>query len=449
MEDKIEETKTEEREVEAGEHGGHPHDQHSNRWSKQALITVAGLLLLGVIAAAVLWARSGGNQSATSRAQAQDSAAAPTAPADCANVSEEQMRQVTVEPAVERALNVERETTGRVGFNEDRLTPVFTNCEGHVVELLVKKGDVVKVGEPLLVIESPDLIQAENDLAAARAAESQAATVQDTARNTLQRARSLHEREAISTKEVQQAEADYAHARDEQHRARASVRFNENRLTLYGKTPEEIEQLSDLGRKYVGKLDSQAVIRSPISGTIVERKVGPGQYVKAGSSEALFLISDLSNLWVLADVYESYMANIRVGVPVTISVAAYPDRVFPARVSFINPTLDATTRTVHVRCEVGSHGGLIKPEMFAKITIGAAVPRRVPAVPAGAIISQGTDSFVLVEETPRRFRRRQVKTGQDLQGYTVIESGLRVGERVATSGVLLVNGLIESGGGKD
>ncbi|HKE04195.1 MAG TPA: efflux RND transporter periplasmic adaptor subunit, partial [Blastocatellia bacterium] len=152
---------------------------------------------------------------------------------------------------------------------------------------------------------------------------------------------------------------------------------------------------------------------------------------------------------VIADVFESYLARIRVGQSVEITVPAYPERRFPARVSFINPTVDSATRTVHVRCSVPNRGGLLKPDMFARVNIEAASPRPVAVVPTVAIFTQGANSLVFVEESPKRFRRRQVEVGREVQGFTVIESGLRPGDRVATRGVLLLDRIIESGGKSD
>jgi cobalt-zinc-cadmium efflux system membrane fusion protein len=220
------------------------------------------------------------------------------------------------------------------------------------------------------------------------------------------------------------------------------VRFVESRLALFGKNAELVEASNS------GGPDRRVVIRAPINGTIVERKVGAGQYVKPDMPDPLFMISDLSTVWVIADVFESYLAKIHVGQSVEITVPAYPERRFPARISFINPTVDNETRTVHVRCSVPNPGGLLKPDMFALIDIGAALPQRVAAVPTGAIFTKGADSFVFVEESPEHFRRRQVRPGRAIDGATVIEEGLKPGERVATRGVLLLNGIIESDGRK-
>jgi cobalt-zinc-cadmium efflux system membrane fusion protein len=404
-------------------------------------LLAAILLPLAVLVVGVLWYRhSGGEQVTTAAAKEAAPPSAPTTPGVVV-ASETHLKQITVEPVATRTLNAEREATGRVGFNEDRVTPVFTPASGHIIELRANKGDVVKAGQVLAIIESPDVIAAQNELAAARAAEGEAATNQDVAREALQRAKNLAEREAISSKDLRQAEADYTRAKNEQYRTRAAVRVAENRLQLFGKSKEEIEKLADLGRKNEGQIDNRLEIRAPINGTIVERKVGPGQHVKPDTADALFLLSDLSTLWVLGDVYESYLAQVHVGAPVTITVDAYPDRRFPARISFINPTLDPATRTIHVRCVVQNSGNLLRPEMFARINIGALVPQTVPVVPSSAIITQAAESFVFIEEAPGRFRRQAVKIGRDLQGLTAVEEGLKGGERVATRGALLLNEL--------
>ncbi|MBI1760848.1 MAG: efflux RND transporter periplasmic adaptor subunit [Acidobacteria bacterium] len=411
---------------------------------------LAVLLLLLLGAGSVLWYRYNNQPTATAAAQsvakpAPAAAAAPeaAAPPGVAQASELEMNQISVEPVIERQLDLERETTGKVGFNEDRITPVFPNCGGRVTEVLVKKGDYVKAGQPLLVLESPEVVAAESELAAAITAESSAATAQDVARKTLERAQGLHEREALSTRELQEAQAAYDRAKDEQHRTRAAVRVAEARLGLYGKTPEEVATLGDLGRKNVGQVDNRVIIRAPLSGTIVDRKVGQGQYVRQEASEPLVLLSDLSSLWVLAEVYESFLSRIHIGAPVMISVAAYPERKFPARISFINPTVDPETRTVRVRCVVQNPNLMLKPEMFARISIGAATPQPFPAVPTSAIFTQGTDAFAFVEETPRQFHKRPVKVGRQVDDHILVESGLRTGERVATHGVLLLNGMVK------
>ncbi|HKC86876.1 MAG TPA: efflux RND transporter periplasmic adaptor subunit [Blastocatellia bacterium] len=440
MQETIEQTKTTEHEIKASERNEHSHEPGPFRRNKRAIFIAAALLTL-CLAAAVIYRAEEGRHSVAPHAEAPSASEAP--PPDVAVATDEQMRQIAVEPVTERTLDVERETTGKVAFNEERMTPVFTPYAGRVLEVSAIKGAVVQSGQPLLTIESPDLVAAQNELAAARSDENKARIALDTAQTVAERARRLNEREALATKDLQQAEADLSRAKDELRRAEAAVRFVESRLALFGKNAGQLVEASNSSAP-----DRLVVIRAPISGTIVERKVGNGQYVKPDTPEPLFMISDLSTVWVIADVFESYLAKIRVGQSVEITVPAYPERRFPARISFINPTVDNETRMVHVRCSVPNPGGLLKPDMFARINIGTASPQPVAVVPTGAIFTKGADSFVFVEESPKRFRRRQVKPGRAINDTTIIEEGVRPGERVATRGVLLINQIIESDGGK-
>jgi cobalt-zinc-cadmium efflux system membrane fusion protein len=209
-----------------------------------------------------------------------------------------------------------------------------------------------------------------------------------------------------------------------------------NRLALLGKSADEITKLEN---SPLDETERRIVIRAPIGGTIVDRKVGLGQYIKPDSQDPLYLISDLSSVWITADIYETDLSNVHAGAPVDIRLAAYPDRDFPARIFAINPTVDPATRTVKVRCVVSNPNGLLKPEMFARIRVGDAVKQKVTTVPSNAILTEGERSYVLVEESSGRFRRREVKSGREVDTNTVVESGLRPNDRVVTSGVLLLN----------
>jgi cobalt-zinc-cadmium efflux system membrane fusion protein len=349
----------------------------------------------------------------------------------------EQLKQIRIEAAREQTIDLNLEATGKVGFNEDRLTPVLAPYPGRVLEVMANIGEVVNAGQPLLVIESPDLVAGVNDLFEARSNVDKAKIALDTAQKSAERAKRLHAQEALSTKDLQAAESDLARAEEDQRRAQSSIAVARNRLVLLGKSADEITQLEN---SPATQADRRIAIRAPIAGTIVDRKVGMGQYIKTESPDPLYLISDLSTVWVTVDIYENDLPHVRAGAPADIHIAAYPDRSFPARISAINPTVDPATRTVKVRCLVPNPGGLLKPEMFARIRVGDAVEQRVVTVPSGAILTEGERAFVLVEESAGRFSRRQVKSGPEIGGgNAVVEQGLRAKERVVTSGVLLLS----------
>ncbi len=408
-------------------------NQQSNQPPRRryALIVIIALAIL-VIAAFVVRRQEARTDTTAAPATAKSSN-------DVIEATPEQLRQIRVDRVREQDIALDLETTGKVGFNEDRMTPVFAPYSGRVLELLANKGDVVKAGQPLLVIESPDLVSALHDLAEAGSDVDKSKIALDTADKAAARARNLHSLDAIATKELQAAESDLARAREDYRRATSAVLVIRNKLSLFGKSPEEIQKLEE---SVNDQIDRRIEIRAPLAGTIVDRKVGPGQYVKPDTPDPLYLIGDLSTVWVNADIYETHLAAIRVGAPVTITVAAYPERNFPARISAINPTVDPATRTIRVRCAVPNSDGLLKPEMFANIRIGNTERRKVPAVPSTAVLTQGPDSFVLREESPGRFRRRQVKPGPESNNVVVIQEGLAPNDRVVTSGALLLsNGL--------
>jgi cobalt-zinc-cadmium efflux system membrane fusion protein len=275
-----------------------------------------------------------------------------------------------------------------------------------------------------------------HDLTEAQADAQKAQIALEAAIKATDRARNLNSLEALSTKELQAAEADLARAREDNRRASAAVSVMRNKLSLFGKTPDEVRQLEE---SVTDQLDKRIEIRAPLAGTIVDRKVGPGQYIKPDTPDPLFLIGDLSHVWVNADIYETQLQQVRIGSPVTISVAAYPERQFPASISAINPTLDPNTRTIHVRCTVTNPAGLLRPEMFATIRIGNLASRKAPVVRSTAVLTQGNNAFVLREESPGHFTRRQVKAGRGVGDYTVIEDGLSENDRIVTTGALLLN----------
>jgi cobalt-zinc-cadmium efflux system membrane fusion protein len=388
-------------------------------------------ICLGIVAGVIAWQRS------APQTKVNPVALASHAISDLVVLDENQLRQVSIQPVAPRAITVDRNATGKVSFNEDRLTPVFTPYAGRVLELLANKGTSVGKNQPLVILESAELVAAQNDLASVRSDLAKAKIGLDTAQTVAERARHLHEQEAIATKDLQQAEADLIRAQDEYRRAQVGVAAVENRLSLFGKDPKEIAGLGE-------HVDRRVVIRAPIAGTIVDRKVGPGQYVKPDAPDPLFLISDLATLWILADVYESDLAMVHLEAPVEVSVPAYPDRIFPGHISLISPTVESATRTVRVRCQVQNPQGLLKPDMFATVRIGAAAQQSVPVVPASSLVAEGDSSTVFVEEGHGRFRRRRIQLGQEMGGSVAIDTGLGVGERIVTRGALLMSELNKS-----
>jgi cobalt-zinc-cadmium efflux system membrane fusion protein len=353
---------------------------------------------------------------------------------DFVRVVTAQMHQLQVVKVEAHAFRVQRSAIGQIAFNEDASTAVLTPFSGRVVRLIAKVGDQVRSGDPLLEIDSPEQVPPQNDFIAAQTAGNKARSQLNLARIVEKRARDLYEGKAAPFKDLQQAEAQLAAAENDMRSADTAFEAARIRLRIHGRSEEEISKLEQHGA-----LSRVTRITAPIDGTIISRKVGPGQYVRADSGEALYTISDLSTMWLKAQIFEQDIAFVRIGQEIEAKVSAAPNRIFKARVSAISSASDLTTRRVVVRSEIGNPDGVLKSEMFASFKIGTEEASSTPAVPTDAVIREGDVATVWVEAEPMLFKRRVVDIGVQQNGLTQIRSGLNVGELVVARGAIFVD----------
>ncbi len=358
----------------------------------------------------------------------------PMKGADFLRVVPDQMHQLQMVKVGTYPFRAQTSAIGQIGYNEDASTIVLTPFSGRVTRLIAKPGDQVKRGDPLLEIDSPEQLVPQNDFIAAQAAKRKADSQHNLAKIVENRVRDLHEGKAAPSKDLQQAEAQLASAENDLRSADTALEAARARLRILGRTDAEILKLEQ-----TGTLSRVTTIKAPISGTIVSRKVGPGQYVKADSGDALYTIADLSTMWLKAQIFEQDIAQVRIGQEIEARVSAVPDRIFKARINAINTASDLTTRRVVVRSEIENADRLLKAEMFAmfKISIDDASP--TPAVPTDAVIREGDIATVWVETEPMLFKRRVVDIGIQQDGLTQIRSGLDFGELVVARGAIFVD----------
>jgi len=358
----------------------------------------------------------------------------PMKGADFLRVVADQMHQLQVVKVGTHAFRAQRSAIGQIGYNEDASTIVLTPFSGRVTRLIAKPGEAVRNGDPLLEIDSPEQLVPQNDFIAAQAAKRKAVAQHNLAQTVEKRVRDLHEGKAAPSKDLQAAEAQLASAENDLRSAETTLEAARARLRIVGRTEAEISRLEQ-----TGMLSRVTTIAAPISGTVVARKVGPGQHVKADSGEALYAIADLSTMWLKAQIFEQDIAQVRIGQEIEARVSAVPNRVFKARINAINSASDLTTRRVVVRAEIENPDGLLKAEMFAmfRISIGEASP--APAVPTNAVIREGDVATVWVETEPMLFKRRVVDIGIQQDGLTQIRKGLDSGESVVAQGAIFVD----------
>jgi len=352
-----------------------------------------------------------------------------------ATLSPEQRAAIAVEVAQTRTLHGDITAPGKIVFNSNRVTPVFSQFSGRIVRLTAEIGTTVRSGQTIGMIDTPDIVGMQSDYLQALTTERSARTTLDLATRTRERAVRLAEAEAIPKRDLQQAQADESRATDDLQRAQSAIAAARGRLRSVGMTEDEINRLAATSHS----VNRIVPLIAPISGTITERKAGLGQVVQTGSGDPLFMIADLSSVWVNADVYEDQLAYIKQGVSVKIRTPAYPNETFDARVDQIGSTLDPDKHTVAVRCVVGNAYRQLKPGMFATVLLRAAATETAITVPSSAVVVEGDHRSVFIEESPGKYTRRSVETGTDSDGAVVIRTGLKEGERVVVRGGLLIS----------
>lgn len=397
-------------------------------FTKQRVITSVVLLALAC-AGAYGFLRAGAKEkshsevSSQSRRNAQNFTPTPS-----------EWATLTIEPVKAKAFRAEYVTEGKVAVDEDRSTPVFSPYAGRVTKLLAKPGEMLKQGQPLFTIEAADTVQAQNDFIAAMTSQNKAKSAIDLADIQFRRAKDLYEGRAIPLKDYQQAETTQVQAQNDVRSSGTALEAARNKLRILGFTDETIKAFQDKG-----VIDREITIYSPISGTVVQRKIGPGQYVNSGASDPVFVIGDLSTVWLTAFVRESDAAAVCIGQDISVNVMALPGHPLTAKINYVAAAIDPTTRRLLVRATIDNKDGLLKPEMFANVTIYSAGDRAAPAVPKQALIYEADKVRIWVAREDKSVELRQIKTGLINGNFVEVTSNLKPGEQVVTKGSLFID----------
>lgn len=341
---------------------------------------------------------------------------------------------LTIQPVQAKTFRAEYVTEGKVAVDEDRSTPVFSPYAGRVTKLLAKPGEMLKQGQPLFTIEAADTVQAQNDFIAAMTAQNKAKSAIDLADIQFKRAKDLYEGHAIPLKDYQQAEATQVQAQNDMRSSMTALEAARNKLRILGFTDETIKAFQDKGT-----INREVTIYSPISGTVVQRKIGPGQYVNSGASDPVFVVGDLSTVWLTAFVRESDAAAVCIGQDITVNVMALPGRPLTAKINYVAAAIDPSTRRLLVRATIDNKDGLLKPEMFANVTIYSAGDRAAPAVPKQSLIYEGDQVRIWVAREDKSVELRQIKIGLINGNLVEVTSNLKPGEQIVTKGSLFID----------
>jgi membrane fusion protein, copper/silver efflux system len=288
---------------------------------------------------------------------------------------------------------------GKVSYDETRIARVHTKVEGWIDKVFVDfTGDLVKKGQPLLTLYSPEMLATQREYLL-----------------------------AVRSKEVmkQSTMAGMAHYSD------SLLEASRRRLELWDLSESQIEEITRKNEPL-----KNITVYSPISGYVMARNAFPNQKIMPDTD--LYTIVDLSKVWVMADVFEYEAPLVRMGQAATITLPGHTGRTLRGRVSYLQPQVDPVTRTLKVRLELNNPGTLLKPEMFADVEFRVE-SRRLLTVPVEAVLDSGRVKTVFVDRGEGRLEPRQVETGERMGERVEIVKGLTAGERVVTSGNFLVD----------
>ncbi len=370
---------------------------------------------VALICVCALTACSSNNRDRVDKMTSFSAKASTSATPQLFTIPEDQLSHVQVVTMQPTTLTRILRLTGAVAYNAFATTPVITQVGGPVSRILVVPGQHVKAGQPMLEVSSPDYSQLLDSYL-------KAADAFRLADKNYVRAQDLYQHNAIAQRDLEQAESD-------RNQAQADLNAADQGMKILG-----IKNPADLAK---APSSAQVPVLAPIGGEVVERLVSPGQVVQAGQTQA-FTISDLSTVWVLANVYQADLASVRSGDNVVVQTSAYPNS-FHGRISYVSPALDPNTRTLQARIIVDNPGEKLKRDMYCTVTVTAGSISNAIAVPDSSVLRDDNNQpFVYVASSGNQFGRRDVETGESQNGRTQILKGISVGERVVGDGSLFL-----------
>ena len=332
-----------------------------------------------------------------------------------------------------RPLSAQIRTTGVVGPNETRVAHIRALSSGVITGVMVRKGDRVSAGQPLLTYDNVDLGQTEAEYRGAVAALEKARGDAEVARLALERADRLLQIGGIAEAEHQRRKAEHAAALGAVRSSEAQLANLRQKLARFGMSEAAVKDLGAGGDTSSGP---RSTLRAPFSGVVLDVQAVSGETVSA--DRELATVADLSTVWIQGDVYERDLAAIGEGREARVFVDAYPDEPLSCRITYVSDLLDSTTRTAKVRCEVKNPDRRLRLQMFARMEIPSAAPRETLAIPRESVQQIDGEPSVFVRTGEDSFERRPVKLGVTTDEWAEVQSGVQRGERVVTTGAVML-----------
>jgi membrane fusion protein, heavy metal efflux system len=377
--------------------------------SPRARIAIAALIPIAALAAC--------SSPAAKTADSANGSAEASARRATFALSPEQRQRINITTVQLEAFRPMVEATGTVAFNGDRSTQVLSPVSGPVTRVLVNPGATVAKGAALAYVASPDFAEV---VATYRKAQ----TAYRNAKRIADRDSALFHNDAIARGDLEQAQADVAGAE-------ADLEAAVQQMRALGVDESQIQAVRSGGSAPI-----QAIIRAPISGTVVEKLISPGQLLAAGTTPA-FTIADLSTMWVNASVFDPDLKDVTVGQGVEVITDASPVPV-PGRVDYVAALVDPSSKAVSVRIVTPNNNLVLRRDMFVRVRIRSAHEHRGLLVPASAVLRDEQNLPFVYVATGNDFARRSIELGSRVEDRYEVSSGLKPGDRVAGDGALFL-----------
>jgi cobalt-zinc-cadmium efflux system membrane fusion protein len=316
-------------------------------------------------------------------------------------VTDTLLNSLLIDTVKEASALSEINLTGSIAPDETKMVKIFPMVSGVAQGVHVQLGDVVSKGQTLAIMKSAEMAGFTKDYISAEA------DVRS-AKRTFESTQDLYKSGLASQKDFEQAQADYQKTLAESKRAGAVININKSNAQGY-------------------------VIKSPISGFVIEKNLADNTQVRADNSQNLFTIADLSDVYVLINVYESDIANIQTGDPVKITTLSYPDKVFEGKIDKIYDMLDPDNKVIKARVKIINPGNKLKPGMFANVTIKAKSGESLPVINTRALIFDNDKNYVVLVDGKAHARIQEVDIAKKVEDRAYIRSGLKPGDRIVAS----------------
>ncbi|MBO9154287.1 efflux RND transporter periplasmic adaptor subunit [Chitinophaga sp. GCM10012297] len=322
-------------------------------------------------------------------------------------LSDTMMASITIDTTVIKPVENELRLSGKVTPDMGKVLKLYPLVSGYVKDIKVQLGDYVKKGQVLAVIQSGEIADYDKQL-------SQAQSDLAVAEKGLKVAQDLYKSQLATEKDVVNAEGEASKAKAEIGR---------------------INELLQIYRKGSG---STSIVTAPISGYVIEKNINNGMELRSDNSSHMFTISELDDVWIMANVFETDISRVKEGYPADISTISYPDKIFHGRIDKVYNVLDPDTKTMQVRIRLDNEGMLLKPEMFASVLLRYREGMEMPAIPSSAVIFDKGKNFVMVFRDKFNIDTREIKVAKALNETSYISRGLQPGEKIISRNQLLI-----------